>query len=210
MPFAQCYPMFCIKCGKEAVAGNFCKKCFLDSNRLFAIRDFTTRVCQNCGKLEEGPIEEQIKKKIETKNRITYVDIKSRQSGNRINADVACEGFIHPLKSLVKENHKILITLKKTKCTQCVELSGGYYEAVLQVRGEQQERIMRKLEKMVDNENISRVIKLKEGYDVRLIKKSSAPKIARFLREYFTIKESYKLVGEKKGKRLYRNYYAVR
>ncbi len=202
--------MFCIKCGNDAVAGNFCKDCFLKSNRLFEISDFTVRRCQDCGAFQDGDLDEQIKNAIKTKNRIISFHIKKSESTNRIKVDVACSGYIQSLKHLVKEEKRILVIIKKTKCKKCIQLSGGYYEAVLQIRGDNQERIIKKLKKVLKNEDISKTDRLKEGYDVRLIKKSSAPKIVRFLRDYFDVKESYKLVGEKKGKKLYRNYYAIR
>ena len=54
------------------------------------------------------------------------------------------------------------------------------------------------------------VERIKDGYDIKFIKKSKAASIAKHLKKYFHVKESYKFVGEKKGKRLYRNYYSVK
>ena len=202
--------MFCIKCGGKAEAGNFCKDCFLKSNHLFDIEDFTALECSGCGKLQRGNIRYQIKEKILTKNVISKYEIDAKQSGHRIVAKVTCTGKINPMRSAVREEKKIIIMVKRTKCEDCIKLLGGYYEAVLQVRGERQERILNKIKKFIYNEDITRIETLKEGHDIRLRSKSSASSLVKYLRSFFDIKESYKLVGEKKGKKLYRNYYAIR
>jgi NMD protein affecting ribosome stability and mRNA decay len=42
------------------------------------------------------------------------------------------------------------------------------------------------------------------------VNKKEAAHIARILRDKYNVKETFKLVGEKKGKKLYRNFYAIR
>ena len=46
--------------------------------------------------------------------------------------------------------------------------------------------------------------------DVKIMRKSNAAAAAKALRERFSVKESYKVGGSKKGQMVYRNYYAVR
>jgi NMD protein affecting ribosome stability and mRNA decay len=99
--------------------------------------------------------------------------------------------------------------VKNRKCENCIKISGGYYEAVLQARGEHTERISKKIMSMA-KESVVSVKQLKEGYDILLTDKKIAAKIATQLGNYFDIRSSYKFVGEKKGKKLYRNYYAIR
>lgn len=206
--------MFCVKCGGVAKAGVFCEKCFLGKEKLFTIDDFTLEVCESCGKVAQhrsaNSLKEAIEQKIKSTNRITKCDISTKEVGSRVYTKILCEGYIKPLKTKVSQTEKSIVTMRKKKCDSCVKLSGGYYEAVLQVRGENQERVMKKIQKFVRNEDITSVIKLKEGYDVRLMHKGSAIKAVSWLRDFFTVKASYKLVGEKKGDKLYRNFYAVR
>lgn len=202
--------MFCIKCGKPAVAGNFCKDCFLEKKKLFEAEEFTARVCTNCGKYIDGEIEEQIRRHLSTTNIINSCDIATKQSHNRITATIECTGKIPPLKSPVTEKRTIHILLKRAKCANCIKLLGGYHEAIFQVRGEKTERILNKLRKLVPGELIVDISKVRNGFDIKISDKKIAAIAVKELREYFEITESYKLVGEKNGKKLYRNSYAIR
>ena len=202
--------MFCIKCGRPAVAENFCEKCFLESRHLFDVGSFETEFCKQCGNFHRGPIEGQIRNTIKSDNKLTSCDVKTRRIGNKIIAAVTCSGCIQQLKKAVTEERKSIAIIKTRKCENCIKISGGYYEAVLQVRGEQIDRIMNKIKYVVPNESIASISRLKEGYDIKIIDKKLGEKISSMLSEKFTINKSYKLVGEQKGKRLYRNFYAIR
>jgi len=202
--------MFCIKCGAEAVAGNFCRFCFLEKNRLFEIEDFTAYSCDVCNKFERGDVKYQIKDAVKSNNIITNISIRTRQVGNRIYTAVACTGKIKPLKAAVTEERKMIVFVKKRKCENCVKILGGYYEACLQVRGERSERVMRKIEKTLPGKALAGIDRTKTGFDVRIVDKKAAAETVKYLRSYFDVKESYKLVGEKKGRKLYRNFYAIR
>lgn len=201
--------MFCVKCGKPAVADNLCEKCFLLSASLFEIKNFEAGFCRQCGNFHKGPIEDQIRSKIKSKHKITKCDITTKRVGNRILVTVNCSGYIKPLKHIVHGERKSIVIVKNRKCENCIKISGGYYEAVLQARGEHTERISKKIMSMA-KESVVSVKQLKEGYDILLTDKKIAAKIATQLGNYFDIRSSYKFVGEKKGKKLYRNYYAIR
>jgi NMD protein affecting ribosome stability and mRNA decay len=201
--------MFCIKCGKLAVAGNFCREHFLEREQLFKKpENFRIKMCPICGKGLN--IEEEFKRRVKTDNTLTDCTFREKRVGTLTHVTVTCEGYIRPLKSKVRHSEKFDILLKKLKCDNCIKLSGGYYEASIQVRGDQQDWIMKKIEKLLPGEMLTGVHKLKEGYDVRIVDKKVAFRIMAVLREKFTVKESYKLVGQKQGKKLYRNFYAVR
>ncbi|MBI3191001.1 hypothetical protein HYZ41_04845 [archaeon] len=202
--------MFCIKCGKTAVANNFCKECFLGSAHLFDLKDFEMHKCHGCGNFKEVSVQGQIEREIKTKNKITSCSVKTKKVGNRLVATVTCSGFVSPLRNTVTEDKKINITIKKFMCKKCIEISGGYYEAVIQVRGDKKDKLMNKLHKMLPQNAVTTVVPLKEGYDVRLRKRGYASTAVSYLRGRFEVKQSYKLVGEKKGKKIYRNFYAIR
>jgi NMD protein affecting ribosome stability and mRNA decay len=201
--------MFCIKCGKPAVANNFCKEHFLEKERLFEkVPHFSVKICPSCGKGLN--LREEFEKRVKTRNRITSCSFTEKTVGTMLHVTVTCEGYIKPIKSKTSHTEKFDVLLKKLKCDNCIKLSGGYYEAAFQVRGEHQERIMKNIEKLLPDELLTNIIKLKEGFDVRIVDKKVAFKIAGVLRVKFEVKESYKLVGEKKGTKLYRNFYSVR
>lgn len=202
--------MFCVKCGLPAAAENLCERHFLERNNLFEIDSFSADFCRQCQNFHKGPVEEQIRNAIRTKHKITGCDIRTKRVGNRLLVSVACSGYIRPLKNRTTEKKNSIVLIRNKKCGNCIKVSGGYYEAVLQARGERLERIMNKMGFFLPSEAVVSISKLKEGYDVRIMDKKIAAKAATRLGEYFDIKTSYKLVGEKKGKKLYRNFYAIR
>ena len=207
--------MFCIKCGKEAVIGNFCKNCYLEREELFDVKDFSLTIC-DCGsyydKVWKKPkeiddiIKEQIENRIKTKNRIVDKKILLKKFGNRVSASVRCSGIIYSHRK--KEEKRINIIIKKRKCDICTKLLGRYYEAVLQIRGDY-DKIFGRIKKYLPK--TARVEKIKHGYDIRFLKKSDAAKISKILKNSgYEIKKSFKFVGTKKGRKLYRNYYSVK
>jgi nonsense-mediated mRNA decay protein 3 len=214
--------MFCIKCGKKANIGVFCDSCFLQQNELFKISNLKIFLC-DCGSYfgpskkwqkwdrgEEELLKHLIKNHIKTENKILKTDVKLKQIGNRYMVTVRCIGFVPPSKKEKTEKKEIMIDVKRRKCENCSKILGGYYEAVLQVRGPKWETILREISEK-EKEDISLMEKTKNGYDVKFLKKNTADKIAmRLKKKGFSLKVSYKLVGEKKSKKLYRNFYSVR
>lgn len=205
--------MFCIVCGKEAKVGNFCEDCFLQRMDLFDIEDFSMQIC-DCGsyfdrgwqkaKSIDDAINERIEKKIKTDNKILETNISFKIVGNRVLATVRCKGFIKPCKRKKIVEKNILILLKRRKCDNCIKLSGGYSEAILQIRGENKDRIMRSI-----NLPLCTVEKTKDGYDVKFIRRSDARNVLKQLKG-FEIKKSFKFIGMKKGRKILKDYYSIR
>lgn len=199
--------MFCIKCGKPAVKDNFCAEHFLEAQSLFDVKDFDMVYCDLCGLREKG-IEEKIGSSIRTKYRITGKKILMKTVGNRVYATVTAKSKI---KGLMKEEtKKLLVMLRKKMCDMHVKLSGGYHEAVIQVRGDGKEKILKSALRLLPENSINSIETLPEGYNIKIMRKANAAAAAKALRSKFNVKESYKLVGSKKGRMLYRNFYAVR
>ncbi len=104
------------------------------------------------------------------------------------------------------------IVIGKTTCDNCARKAGGYYEAIIQLRGrrEKMDKFIDKTRRYFEGHNAF-VAKVKEednGFDIYL----SDKKLARaFIAEMRLVPNtSYTLYGMKNGKRLYRNTYAVR
>jgi nonsense-mediated mRNA decay protein 3 len=203
--------MFCIKCGAHAIRDNFCEKHFLEKNELFRIKDVRIKLC-DCGffyykQWQTGDfVKTIVSNEIKTYHKITKISMKSRRVGNKVYVTVTCTGKI---KNIPKtEEKKILIICRRHQCDTCSKLSGGYYEAVIQIRGERSEEILEQLKKSPD---VSSIQKLKNGYDVRFIYKSTANSIAKIMKEKeYDVIFSYRHVTTKKGKMIYRNFYSVR
>ncbi len=210
--------MKCIKCGKnEAEIGYLCKKCFNDEHELFKIKNFQMYICPICGryklkewKMSDDPIRSAVIEKIKPLGKIVDIKTTSRKKSGRYFVTVEAKGYIEPNDLLKTERKEIEIKIKKIMCPLCVKKSGNYHEAVIQVRGRNKEKLMRVIlatEEM--RENVAKIKNLKEGYDILVVDKKVAEERIKNLKG-LSITKSFKLVGSKKGKPLYRNYYAVR
>ena len=199
--------MFCIKCGKPAKIDNFCSECFLEREKLFSVKDFTFVYCDLCG-LDNNALLDNVKKLIKSQNTLAEIKVSLKTVGNKVTATVACIGKIKGLQK--EESHNAAVILRKKMCDMHVKLSGGYYEAMIQVRGEHMEDILKRLMKIIPSKSLIDVEKIPEGYNVKIMRKANAAAAAKQLGEKFSIKTSFKVVGSKKGRMLCRNFYAVR
>ncbi|HIG96843.1 MAG TPA: hypothetical protein HA230_00665 [Candidatus Aenigmarchaeota archaeon] len=199
--------MFCIKCGRPAKIGNFCDACFLDSEELFAIKDFSMEYCDICG-INQNMIKEQIIGSLKTKNNISNTKVSIKLVGNKAHATVTCSGSIKGLPKTETKN--VMVIIRKKMCAMHVKLSGGYYEAVIQIRGRDKDNILKYATRLLPKKSISSIEKLKEGYNIKVLHKANAAAAVRGFRKRYEVKDSYKLAASKKGEMLYRNYYAIR
>ncbi len=154
-------------------------------------------------------IEDAVRKEIKTKNKIEKINIKPKKTGNKVDVEVTAHGRFTERRVEKKETKKILVLVTDRMCQNCIKLRGNYFEAVIQVRGEKKEKILKILMEHMKNK-IASIDTLKEGYDVKIIDKKIAASVSQGLQKKYKITKSFKLAGKKKGKELYRNYYAIR
>ena len=197
--------LLCIICGKSS-KDKFCENCFSKRNELFNVKNLKLNFCENCNsyfeKNKEQDINELIKKNIKSNNKIKKIKIKKNKIGNKIIVNIICIGYI--INSLEKvENKNFYIFLKKRKCDKCSKMSGGYYEAVIQIRNNLA------MNKIKTNSN-SFIEKVKNGYNIKFLHKKDAEIVAKNLKKYFRIVKTFKLAASKKGRMLYRNYFSVK
>ena len=207
--------MFCIKCGRKASTGNFCDACFLEKKELFDLNTIKLSFCENCGhifsnKIKVKDVEDFIINNIKTENKLVKKDANIKRFPDRIEITITAIGFIRPVRKIVTSRKKFVLYIKRMKCKNCVKILGNYHEAVLQIRGEKKEKILQMIGKLLQQENLASIDKIKEGYNVKIIRKSAASMVINILKRQFTVRRSFKLVGEKKGSKIYRNFYSVR
>jgi len=209
--------MFCIKCGKEAVTDKFCESCFLEGMKLFSVENIKLYFCDNCEKFHhkrEKYDNESVEKFIlgiiiKSENRLTKKIVDFKVQDGKIECVVKVEGYINPAKTKKSQEAKFNLYTKRRKCENCVRLLGGYHEAVIQIRGKDMDVILDKTKRRYAK-YIVRVEGLKEGYNVKIMNKTIAQKVAKTFSSKYSIKKTHKLVGEKKGKKIYRNFFAIR
>ncbi|MBI4014482.1 MAG: hypothetical protein HY365_00855 [Candidatus Aenigmarchaeota archaeon] len=197
--------MFCIKCGKPATIGYLCKECFADGKSLFTPKDFTLTVCPRCTTDKE----EAVRKAALDAVKVKIASMRVKIVGSAATVDVEAEGKL--TNGLTKRERKELhVRIKEKLCDRCSQISGNYHEGVIQARGPNREKIFEAVRAALPARAITGIARRAEGCDVRVVKKGEAGKVAKALSSKYDVIRSYKLAGEKKGKKLYRSVYAIR
>ncbi len=209
--------MFCIRCGKPAWKDNLCKKCFLETHKLFELKVPVIKIKEcECGryflkkwtKPKKSLVDDITEKNIKTFGEVVKKDVSWKRQGNRYVVTVRLSGLVGGLKK--EEEKEYIIIAKKNVCDVCTKKRGSYYEAKIQLRGVPLKKALSVIPEKY-NDTITKVEKTKNGFNIYLSDKKIAARIIRELRHLnMKIKASYKLIGMKKGKKIYRNYYSVR
>ncbi|RLF47995.1 MAG: hypothetical protein DRN29_01055 [Thermoplasmata archaeon] len=210
--------MFCVECGKKGKTYNgLCLDCYLKKKKFFAIpSEIVVTFCRNCDAYKIGS---------EWKRGMLWKDIEEYIK-NQIKADIEYECRVEDNKVIcygkfegreVVEEKEIKIKEKQKLCPQCSLKKGGYFEAVLQIRGAEKENLA-EIEEIVKRRVkekqsfISKKEKVRGGIDYYIGNKKAAEKAAKEIKEAMggELTVSSSLVGMKDGKRIYRNTYSIR
>ncbi|MCJ7720468.1 MAG: 60S ribosomal export protein NMD3, partial [Candidatus Hadarchaeum sp.] len=145
------------------------------------------------------------------------VDLKFevKPSAREVLVKVHASGKIHEAQGKpIVDSAQVIVGVKPTTCAVCSLMRAGYYEAILQVRGEKkipadklakiERALVSNADKMMKNDRkifISKVEKKPEGLDFYLSSLSLARNMAEILRSNFQAKvtETAKLIGQDRG-----------
>ncbi len=203
--------LICVKCGKKAIKNEiFCVDCFPISIKVKPIKMF---FCSRCRRyrlkewkaLSKEELKDHLIGKIKVNPGVIVdaeLDFKNKKATL----------FIAHSDNEFKREINFDIEFVRTICTRCSKKAGGYFEAIIQLRGNKEKfpYLFKKIEKMLvkKGEFISKVEERKEGIDIF----TSSSKLSReILNELgLSYKMSRKLHGLKEGKRIYRLTLAVR
>lgn len=206
----------CPVCGKEVeiFIEGICIDCFRNDfiKKQKIPEKFRIYQCKFCGKysLTKKYLFEDLESAI---NHLIKHSIKIE--GFRIEFDEKIKVY---KDNLLIFSHPSEIEIKPFTCKFCSMKNSGYRQAILQLRTRFNEKILKEIERIVKNEKkdfysfISRIEEKKEGIDVFLGSKNVAYKILKFLEKNYKIeyKISKKLVGMKKGKRVYLHTISIK
>ena len=220
--------MFCVVCGKnEIFIDSQCKECYFKSHTVVQIPDkIAVMRCKFCNavligkewhdgisldkiiisnlKLDKGSKIESISIKMIHGNE--YQALYKVTLGIQVSTDFDHESVVIDKEVIVKNNYSV--------CVKCSRLRGGYYEDIVQIRNFD-ELITKELVSMINPEQISKEIYLKNGVDVYIIDKHFTKRfisnISRLKSKYkFEVTTSRKLYGKKDGVDVYRTTYLLR
>lgn len=207
----------CPKCGAQEntkkFLGPFCIDCYIDCH-YFKIKipdNIKVEQCKRCMKIKlRGKWIEFSERKIKE-----YVE-------NEFKGEFTSAEFFQDEKKAIftieKNGAKAEITKRinfgfdPTICPECNKKAGGYFEAIIQLRGNDKriKKYFRIFEEELEKSEtfISKVVESKEGLDIYAGSTTTVLGIIKKLGlEY---KVSAKLAGQKQGKRLYRTTFAIR
>lgn len=212
----------CPRCGKSssdvAFIAAFCKDCYLQRQPLYELPELELDRCVKCGRMrlkgfwrDEKQLPDYLREKIKSNHVIKsiaaklHVDPDSKLAHADVRITVQAEG------QTVALDDRLDFRFIKTQCPDCALMSGGYHEAIIQLRGnpERVERLLPKLLRRLEARTfISKVVEHKEGPDIQVGKKRPALEVLSQLKLEF--ETSNKLVGEHQNKRVYRTTACVR
>lgn len=198
--------MFCIKCGKTAEIEYLCKACFAEGKSLFTVKNFTINVCPRCTADAEDAVKKAALERVGT---VKISSIRVKTLGSAATVSMEAEGRLANGSSK-RERKELRVRIKEKLCDRCSQISGNYHEAVIQARGPNKEQILEKARMALPVRAITGFTHREEGYDVRVVKKGDARKVAKSLSSKYDVISSFKLAGQKKGKKLYRSVYVIR
>jgi len=204
----------CIKCGAKKGSrpfiGLLCRECY--APKISIPSPFSFDCCGRCGAIRQGkewkrvPLSElgrQFGRKIRGEDAgDATVDVESSEAVIYIGTDEGKLELRFPVR----------IDKIRGLCDECRKMAGGYFEAIIQLRGrpERIRRWTRELsEKIPETTFIAGIEELKEGIDIKVGSSKEALHLIKRL-GFWDYKISKKLWGLKQGKRVYRTTFALR
>jgi len=211
--------------GEKQFINAFCINCFTKQCKLVETpKEITLVHCTKCGRIRAGgewinarhdENEKQfqqrvLKEIILKKTRLTpeasilKASVEREKNFALFRAVLTFEG------KQIEMSAKILVAEEKRACEDCGKKAGGYYEAIIQLRGnlKRVERIALQLERALNQKTFVEVITRKEGVDLQVGSKHAA--LQTLSQTGLTYSLSHKLVGVKKGKRVHRVTACIR
>ncbi len=209
-------PKSCPTCGNSEASikffGNFCENCAREKFVARLPRSAEITVCKRCGKIKatgtfvppnghniEAAIKSNFPKLtvhlIDYDNSSAKLDISEETAYGKLSAELTIE-----------------LTQRKALCEMCYKKACNYYEAVIQLRGNNY-KIARFIERItrffdMNNEFVGEIERTADGPNVYLSNK-------RLVQAYISKNKlhstnSFTLSGVKNGRRIYKNTYAIR
>ncbi|NPA77217.1 MAG: hypothetical protein GXN93_05715 [Candidatus Diapherotrites archaeon] len=213
----------CPRCGRtdEEVPfiGFFCRDCYLKEHQLVHVpKSLKIRYCPRCERIytdrwHEFSLEalsEWLRKKIKTDMEGAQISFSFPEvSEDGISFLYVARGVVEGVPVELKGEGQIKV--EKQLCPRCARESGGYYEAIIQVRGADVQRMADLIAHSVEKEPdkfafVSKVVYRREGIDLYVGSRKAADRVAKRFEKRYGAKlvRSHTLVTEKNGKRLYR------
>ncbi len=232
--------MFCVDCGEEKIIfrEGSCLECYIKRHQFTKGPSFIDiPVCVHCGSLKykslwsHDAVEQVLIKYIKQLFTISYelkqirIEVICTEESERFSCNVGISGLVDDVPIL--ESHHLYVRLKQQSCDICSKQFGGYHEAIIQIRPYNRKILddtLLKIRRYVEitiasmqeqghrNLFIADVSEEHGGFDFYLSDKQVGATIAKKVQEKYggIITTSFKNIGMKDSKQLYRVTYLIR
>lgn len=204
---------FCFVCGKktEKLIEGYCEDCYNNSfNLIQTPKDITILCCSKCKRIKQKSDWKDIEIENLVKSNIKVLgnNVKIEIIGNKIFAS----GILKDSKKVKEETHEINIKTVKVLCPECSRRLGGYYEAIMQLRGNIPEEVLNFIDKEIKEKSFYRIDSIKGGFNLYIGDKNIANQIADKIKRIYNleVKKSFKLYTKKEGKDVYKSVFSVK
>jgi len=232
--------MFCVECGKDTpiFRNGVCLGCYLKHTQFTSgpsILDIT--ICPRCSSYKQKNtwIQEDFDDILRRHIKDTYsispelrnvtIQTNCKEQDRILQCTVSFSGMIEDVP--ITEQHPLTVRIRRNTCDVCSRESGGYYEAILQIRAEKRtfsneelKTLRTAVESLVEQlqRNGKRGLfitdsdETRQGLDFFISEKTTAFSIAKKIQEQFggEFKQSASDAGMKDSKQVYRMTYLVR
>lgn len=202
----------CPRCGtpdnEVGFVGEKCINCALEGRREKWPVRIEMEVCSRCGKIRRGNDWK------ENHPQLLGVIVSEKMKGVPGHYNIErklWEGIWEQGGDSAPFEHAIELAEKRSICISCNRSTSGYFEAIIQLRGnpDKIEKYGLLLQKRLSKITfLPRIEDMHGGLDIYVMEKKDVPEILFHLNLKYA--RSEKLSGEKKGKRLYRSTFLVR
>lgn len=195
--------LFCFLCGKETetLKEGYCEECFFEKHIERSLPNKTEFVvCSKCKKVKIGNkwTEKPFDQFIIDRFNLGEAEIKQKDP-KRIE--------IIYKTSIGKEiKHIMVVHQNRLMCPVCSRMSGGYYEAIIQIRGNNVESLLKKVDaeirKSPNPKAFYRLERTRGGVDLYVGSKAVAKSAAENIRKRYELetKKSFTVVTKKEGR----------
>ncbi len=202
----------CPRCGTSSAArafvGEICLECSLSGKREKWPAKIEIEACQKCGKMRKGKEWKEFHPSLVSA--LAALAMKGVPGHYNYEAGV-WEGIWEQGGESAPFSHPLPVLEKKSVCPSCNRMSSGYFEGIIQLRGDSDKakKWAEKLSKQISKITfVPKVEEMHGGYDIYIGEKKEVPEI--LFHHGFKYLRTEKLAGEKNGKRLYRSTFLIR
>jgi NMD protein affecting ribosome stability and mRNA decay len=208
--------IYCPLCNKSSddirFIGNFCEECIVKKLEKKVPEKVVIFQCRWCKRIKEGKTfsrmsNPSLQRAVKIELKLPFEVKATAHTAKQID----CTFITEIDGERVSFNRTLNYEIAHETCQRCYRISSGYYEAVVQLRGDKIriDNLITKITKYVQRRGgfIAKIDDVNEGKDVYISDKLMTN---TFFKDY-DIKpvRSFRLYGEKKGIKLYRNTYAL-